>query len=129
MNKITILGIFVFLAFSCNFGGEKKQQANFEKSITETNKLLLAGSWKDTSKSALHFTLFKDGTARSDNMKTLLYKNWEVNENEITFTTESIGNKISFTTNETYTIIKITETRLILKKDDTVFEYVKEHSN
>ncbi len=121
--------MFAFLIFSCNTGSERKQQANTEKSITETNKLLLAGSWKDTSESALHFTLFKDGTARSDNMKTLLYKNWKVNGNEVTFTTESIGNKISFTTNETYTILKITESRLVLKKDETIFEYVKEHSN
>lgn len=129
MNRITIFSMLVFLVFSCNFGNEKKQQANSGKSLTETNKLLLAGSWKDTSESALHFTLFKDGTARSDNMKTLLYKSWEVNENEVTFTTESIGNKISFTTEDTYTILKISENRLVLKKNEIIFEYIKEHSN
>ncbi len=97
--------------------------SKIEGSIVE--KEFLVGSWKDTSKSALHFTLLKNGTARSDNMKTLLYKNWKVKGNQITFTIESIGNGTSSTETVTYLIEKLTRDELILRKGNYLFEYTK----
>ncbi|NKI27434.1 lipocalin family protein [Arenibacter sp. 6A1] len=99
---------------------------NEDKHNSTVDKELLVGSWKDYSEFALHFTLFKDGSASSDNMKTLLYKTWEVNENKITFTVESIGNGTSFIDNETYIIDKLTKDSLILKNGEYRFEYFKE---
>ncbi|WP_084668426.1 lipocalin family protein [Arenibacter nanhaiticus] len=59
---------------------------NEDNQSSTVDKELLVGSWKDSSEFALHFTLFKDGSASSDNMKTLLHRTWEVQENKITFT-------------------------------------------
>ncbi len=94
-----------------------------EKSIVENE--LLVGSWIDASDAALHFTLFDNGTARSDNMKTLLYKNWEVKGDQITFIVESIGNGTSSMDTLTYNIETLTKNKLILKKDNYLSEYTK----
>jgi hypothetical protein len=48
----------------------------------------LIGSWLDTSERKFHFTLFKDRTARSDNMKTMLYKKWRIEGNNLILTIE-----------------------------------------
>lgn len=58
-------------------------------------------------------------------MKTLLYKSWSVNGNEITFTIESIGNGTSSIDVETYTIDQLTKDQLILSKGGYKPEYTK----
>ncbi|SHJ68336.1 Lipocalin-like [Arenibacter nanhaiticus] len=98
---------------------------NKDKHSSTIDKELLVGPWKDQSEFALHFTLFKDGSASSDNMKTFLYRTWEVQGNQITFTVESIGNGTSFIDNETYVIDKLTKDSLILKNGEYRFEYTK----
>ncbi len=98
---------------------------NEEKHSSTINKDLLVGSWKDNSESALHFTLFKNGSARSDNMETLLYKKWKLSGNQIIFTVESVGNGTSSIDDETYIIDKLTEDRLVLKNGEYLFEYTK----
>ncbi|GGW39238.1 hypothetical protein GCM10007383_24960 [Arenibacter certesii] len=102
---------------------KNEESSKIEESIVE--KEFLVGSWKDTSKSALHFTIFKNGTARSDNMKTLLYKNWKVKGNQITFTIESLGNGTSSIDTVTYIIEKLTKDKLILRKGTYLSEYTK----
>ena len=124
-NLIFFIGIF--LLGSCNTDNKstahKEPGTEIQNSLAE--KELLTGSWKDNSEAALDFTLFEDGTARSDNMKTLLYKKWKVKGNEITFTIESIGNGTTSTDDETYIIEKLTKTDLILKNGTQLSEYTK----
>ena len=74
------------------------------------------GSWLDISESKLHFTLFEDGSARSDNMKTLLYKKWQVKGNNLILTQESIGNANSFIDDYEYEIVLLNDKELSLKK-------------
>jgi outer membrane lipopolysaccharide assembly protein LptE/RlpB len=118
----------ILLLVSCDYNWRSttnnKPKLELENSIDKQE--LLIGSWKDTSKSALHISLFKNGTARSDNMKTLLYKNWSVKGNQITFTIESIGNGNSTTENVTYIIEKLTNNELILRKGIYLTKYKKE---
>jgi len=136
--KQTLFQILLFcfgltLFVSCN--GERKSKTGNEMNSEVKNenefdigidKQLLVGSWKDTSESALHFTLFKDGSARSNNMKTLLYKNWRVNGRQITFTIESVGNGMSSTNEVTYTIDKLSKDKMVLRKGDYLSEYTKD---
>ncbi len=137
MNKVTIVKKSIYIVFliaetlfwaSCKIDRpktpEKNTSPNLEKSIVE--KEFLVGSWKDTSPSALHFTLFNDGTAHSDNMNTLLYKNWNVKGNQITFTVESIGNGTSSIDTVTYIIEKLYVNELILRRGTNLSEYTKE---
>lgn len=91
--------------------------------VREINIELLPGSWEDTSPAALHFTLFQDGTARSDNMRTLLYKKWRVEEDQVIFTIESIGNGTSFTAEDTCIIQALTKDKLVLKKGTALRKY------
>lgn len=124
---ILFLTIGLFLSGSCKH--DKRSITNNEVNIdieeSRVAKDFLIGSWKDTSKSALHFTLLDNGTARSDNMKTLHYKNWKLNGNQITLTIESIGNDTLSMDTETYIIEKLTRERLILRKGNTLSEYTK----
>ena len=87
---------------------------------------MLIGSWKDQSPSLLHFSLYADGTAQSDNMETLLYQKWEVKNNQLYLTAESIENGNSFIDTVVYDIQKLDENQLILKQDKMIFEYKKE---
>lgn len=126
--NILFLIVGILLLGSCK--KDKKSTTNNEANSAKENSIvekeLLVGSWKDTSTSALHFTLFKNGTACSDNMKTLLYKNWNVKENHITFTIESIGNGTSSTDTVTYSIEKLARNKLILRRGTYLSEYTKE---
>ncbi|CAM2933926.1 lipocalin family protein [Flavobacterium frigoris] len=130
--KIGLLIFGLILLNSCKDAQknniDKETQSELEvseKSNLQTDKDLVIGSWKDTSESALHFTLFADGTAQSDNMATLLYKNWRLDGNTIIFTIESIGNKTSSTDEEVYEIQKLDENELILKKENRSYKYIK----
>ncbi|MCK9628570.1 MAG: lipocalin family protein [Bacteroidales bacterium] len=113
--QVLLLCACSLLSFSCDNHGKR----------TAIGQELLTGSWKDTSPSALHFTLFKDGTARSDNMKTLLYKNWSVKDNQITFTVESIGNGTSSTDKITYIVEKLTDKEMVLRSGESIYKYKK----
>lgn len=125
LNLFFIVGIL--LLGSCNRDTKSKtsNEPGTEIQNPVVEKELLIGSWKDNSEAALDFTLFKDGSARSDNMKTLLYKNWDVNGNKITFIIESIGNRTSSTDTMTYTIGKLTKNDLVLKNGTHLSEYTK----
>lgn len=118
--KISFLTLAIFTLNSCK---EDPKNIEIEEETVEIEKLvaaeqLLVGSWKDTSPSALHFTLFEDGTAKSDNMETLLYKSWSVKDNKITFIVESIGNKTTSIDTIVQTIEKLTDDELLLVDGD-----------
>ncbi len=127
-TKITFLAFLILgvtLLNSCK-KNRKKTEKVVEKTLVEhkeenkqedIDKKLLAFSWLDTSDSKLHFTLNSDGTARSDNMATLLYKKWRVEGNNIIFTIESIGNHSSSTVEDIYKIITLNNKYLIIKQD------------
>ncbi len=94
------------LLLSCN--NQKNTNStdgeNEAKHSTESNKSDLVGSWEDQSASALHFSLYSDGTAQSDNMATLLYQQWYVEGDELFLVAKSIGNSQTFIDTTAYTI-------------------------
>lgn len=123
------------LAISLLLTSCKKQQEstntiqNNLDEITAIDTNLLIGSWKDQSKSALNFTLYSDGTAKSDNMTTLLYEHWFLKDNSLFLITKSIGNKQSLIDTINYSIQTLSSTELILKRGDLMFEYKKDNIN
>jgi len=98
-----------------------------KKSDTTINKNLLVGSWLDSSESALHFSMFEDGTSRSDNMETLLYKKWRVEGNKLILTSKSIGNGTSSVGVNEYEIQELTEKKMILKNGEYFLVFVKKN--
>ncbi len=124
-NKIIYL-LLLILTISCTPQKVKQEKETENLSAKQTiNTKLLIGSWKDKSSAALHFSLLSDGSARSDNMKTLLYQKWSVKGNKLTLTIKSIGNGNSSVSEEVFDIYKLDEESLILKQDNIVFEYSK----
>ena len=120
-----MLGLLLLGACKNDTKTTMDNEMNSKHQKSEVENELLVGSWLDSSDAALHFTLFNDGTARSDNMNTLLYENWKVEGNQITFIIESIGNGTSSVDTLTYNIEKLTKNKLILKKDNYLSEYTK----
>ncbi len=117
LGYITGIGIlfFVSLFVSC----ATKQEISFDR------ETLLVGMWDDTSDANLDFSLFPDGTARSESMSTLLYKRWELQDNNLIITTESIGNGISFLYDGVYSIETLNETSLVIRDGDIRYSYIR----
>ncbi len=120
-------GLFLI---SCKNDQKNSDKKVITEKITEDQSIintdLLIGSWKDQSPSLLHFSLFANGTAKSDNMETLLYQKWEVKNNQLYLTAESVGNGNSSIDTTVYEIQKLDENEMILKQGEIIFEYKKE---
>ena len=132
-NLLTILlgsGIFII---SCQNKNKDANQdltyhSKIEKSaVTDTSSLI--GSWEDQSEKALHFTLNADGTAQSDNMATLLYQQWSVKDNQLFLVAKSVGNKQTYTDTIVYSIQKLNDSELIIKRGDLILDYKKVSKN
>ncbi|MDP8268494.1 MAG: lipocalin family protein [Candidatus Tenebribacter davisii] len=122
-NNIIYL-LLLILTISCTSQEVRQEKENLSAKQTINTKHLI-GSWKDKSSAALHFSLFSDGSARSDNMKTLLYQKWSAKDNKLTLTIKSIGNGNSSVSEEIFDIYKLDKECLILKQDHIIFEYSK----
>ena len=80
----------------------------------------LIGSWVQPApgsdgKVVQGFTLYPDGTAKSINMATLLYKKWKrVGKDKLVLTAESIGIHTRSTDDEIYIIKHLDDKKLVL---------------
>ena len=122
---IAFLGMFKFNVLANIKGYDVDGNLISLEDTTVQIKEKLIGSWLDTSERKLHFTLFKNGTAHSDNMKTLLYKKWKVDENRLIITAKSIGNKNSSVNDNIYEIILLNDNELVLKNGKLIERYVR----
>lgn len=66
------------------------------------------------------FTLEQDGTAKSVNMATLDFKNWNLDNYTLTMQFQSIGNKQTIDGVDTLQVAKIDADSLILSKNNAV---------
>ena len=123
---LLVSGLFLISCQSNNKPADndlKDQKQAERKSTIDTSYLV--GSWEDQSEKALHFTLYADGTAQSDNMATLLYQEWYVKGNQIYLVSKSIGNSISSIDTTMYEIQKLNDSQMNLKRGDLILEYKK----
>jgi hypothetical protein len=121
---IVFAGMFKFNILS-NIKGYNVDGNPVETVHTKIKKTQLIGSWLDTSERELHFTLFKDGTARSDNMETLLYRKWHIEGDNLILMEESIGNGNTSINNYKYEIVLLNDTALVLKNGELIERYIK----
>lgn len=124
-NIFTIALISGTLFTSCN-NDPKKSKDNLEEQKSTIDTKLLVGSWEDQSESALNFSLLSDGTAQSDNMETLVYKQWNVKNNQLYLVAESIGNRTSSIDTMVYDIQQLDENQMVLKRDALIFTYKRQ---
>ena len=122
-SSITYLYYLISLTlinfFGCNFN---------KKPATSTSKLLI-GSWLDSSEAKLHFTLLENGIAKSDNMKTLVYKSWSVRNDSLFLKVKSIGNRTHFESIEAYKIDTLDSNTLVLHNKNFKMFYTRKSEN
>jgi len=131
-KNLLLLGSGIFIISCQNTNKDANQDltdhSKIEKSaVTDTSSLI--GSWEDQSEKALHFTLNADGTAQSDNMATLLYQQWNVKDNQLFLVAKSVGNKQTYIDTIVYSIQKLNDSELIIKRGDLIVEYKKVSKN
>jgi hypothetical protein len=127
-RKFSFIAVILFLTLflsSCrDLKSVKMRDSHIQKQDTQLVDLLV-GSWLDQSDAKLHFTLYRNGTAKSDNMSSLIYKAWRVDENKLILTVESIGNHLSLRDEDIYTIIDINKKEMILKANGIEYKYIR----
>jgi hypothetical protein len=132
-NILTILLVTGVFIISCQNANKDADQDLTDPGKTEkpaaTGTGSLVGSWEDQSEKALHFTLHADGTAQSDNMATLLYQQWSVRDNQLFMVAKMVGNRESYIDTMVYSIQKLNDNELILKRGDLTLEYKKLNRN
>lgn len=121
-KTIYLILMLPLLTLSCQKNQEKVDEKTVlnEFAITEGN---LVGSWKDSSPAALDFTLFEDGTAKSDNMGTLLYKKWYLEGNTLYLIAKSVGNKNWSMDTTDYNIEHLDANQIKLKDKNRILKY------
>ncbi|GGG43614.1 lipocalin family protein [Bizionia arctica] len=126
-NLKSIFALFFVLTIVVSCKNEHESQTNQKEIEQEStfNSDFLIGSWEDQSEAALDFSLFLDGTAKSDNMKSLLYQNWYVKNNQLYLTAKSMGNGSSSLDTEIYDVQELDENHMVLKGGEMIFEYKK----
>jgi len=87
------------------------------------NKENLVGKWIDNSGAGLDFELKENNIASPINNAMLYYKNWQLKNDSITFTIESIEGDSTTRYQEQYKIIKSINGELILKNYTGIFSY------
>jgi len=112
------------LLISCESSQENADNKKAELK-TSINEKYLIGSWEDTSPVALHFTLSANGTAKSDNMSTLMYEKWYVKNDSLYLVAKSIGNKTSSIDTTAYEIEHLDVNRMKLKYKNKTLDYTK----
>lgn len=125
-----IFGLLLFYSCKQTQHNNTNKDAHTETHPSEINNFkfnrsLIVGSWIDTSESEQHFTLLKNGLARSDNSHKLLYKNWSTTGHSISFTIERKENGISYIHDEIVNIEKLDENQLILKTGKRILHYTR----
>ena len=130
-NILTISLITTFILASCQ-QTTKKETKNDENllpsMISETN--LLIGSWVEpnpiNANEVQGIKINEDGTAKSINMSTLVYKKWWKENDKIALVFESIGNGLTIIDTTKFEIIKLNHYELEIKDNDYTIKYKRQ---
>ncbi len=99
-------------------GTTEVKQATALTVNTHSPYFYIAGTWVEPNPidatAVQGVTLNTDGTAASVGMATLLFKNWSLDGNILSLTSESIGNKVTTTITDSLQIVKIDQDSLVL---------------
>jgi hypothetical protein len=130
-NILTISLITTFILASCQ-QTTKKETKNDENllpsMISETN--LLIGSWVEpnpiNANEVQGIKINEDGTAKSINMSTLVYKKWWKENEKLALVFESVGNGLTIIDTTKFEIIKLNHNELEIKDNDYTIKYKRQ---
>lgn len=130
-NILTISLITTLILASCQktTKQETKNDENILPSmVSETN--LLIGSWVEpnpiNANEVQGIKINEDGTAKSINMSTLVYKKWWKENDKIALVFESIGNGLTIIDTTKFEIIKLNHNELEIKDNDYTIKYKRQ---
>jgi hypothetical protein len=130
-NILTISLITTLILASCQktTKQETKNDENILPSmVSETN--LLIGSWVEpnpiNANEVQGIKINEDGTAKSINMSTLVYKKWWKENDKIALVFESIGNGLTIIDTTKFEIIKLNHYELEIKDNDYTIKYKRQ---
>jgi hypothetical protein len=96
--------------------------------ISETN--LLIGSWVEpnpiNANEVQGIKINEDGTAKSINMSTLVYKKWWKENDKLALVFESVGNGLTIIDTTKFEIIKLNHNELEIKDNDYTIKYKRQ---
>jgi len=130
INILTISLISILLS-SCQ-QTTKQETKNKENilPIMASEKNLLIGSWVEPNPINVNevqgIKINEDGTAKSINMATLIYKKWWKDADKLILVAESVGNGTSSLDTTKYEVIKLNEKELELKNNGYIVKYKKQ---
>ena len=130
-NILTISLITTFILASCQktTKQETKNDENILPSmVSETN--LLIGSWVEpnpiNANEVQGIKINEDGTAKSINMSTLVYKKWWKENDKLALVFESVGNGLTIIDTTKFEIIKLNHNELEIKDNDYTIKYKRQ---
>ncbi len=130
-NILTISLITTLILASCQktTKQETKNDENILPSmVSETN--LLIGSWVEpnpiNANEVQGIKINEDGTAKSINMSTLVYKKWWKENDKLALVFESIGNGLTIIDTTKFEIIKLNHNELEIKDNDYTIKYKRQ---
>ena len=130
-NILTISLITTFILASCQKTTKQETKNNeniLPSMISETN--LLIGSWVEpnpiNANEVQGIKINEDGTAKSINMSTLVYKKWWKENDKLALVFESIGNGLTIIDTTKFEIIKLNHNELEIKDNDYTIKYKRQ---
>ena len=98
-------------------------------SIT-SEKNLLIGAWVEPNpineNEVQGIKINEDGTAKSINMSTLVYKKWWKENEKLALAFESVGNGLTIIDTTKFEIIKLNHNELEIKDNDYTIKYKRQ---
>lgn len=130
-NILTISLITTLILASCQKTTKQETKNNeniLPSMISETN--LLIGSWVEpnpiNANEVQGIKINEDGTAKSINMSTLVYKKWWKENDKLALVFESIGNGLTIIDTTKFEIIKLNHNELEIKDNDYTIKYKRQ---
>ena len=130
-NILTISLITTLILASCQKTTKQETKNNeniLPSMIRETN--LLIGSWVEpnpiNANEVQGIKINEDGTAKSINMSTLVYKKWWKENDKLALVFESVGNGLTIIDTTKFEIIKLNHNELEIKDNDYTIKYKRQ---
>ena len=130
-NILTISLITTLILASCQKTTKQETKNNeniLPSMVSETN--LLIGSWVEpnpiNANEVQGIKINEDGTAKSINMTTLVYKKWWKENDKLALVFESVGNGLTIIDTTKFEIIKLNHNELEIKDNDYTIKYKRQ---
>lgn len=127
--KISLLTTFILASCQQTKKQEIKNDKNILPSMT-SEKNLLIGAWVEPNpineNEVQGIKINADGTAKSINMSTLVYKKWWKENDKLALVFESIGNGVTTIDTTKFEIIKLNDKELEVRDNNNTIKYKRQ---